>query len=104
MKSDKNIVSLKLFIGGREVTRANWHKFGPGVSEDRLDAFAHSIYDAVGPLSCASHGKKARVECHGESLSDIGFRVTTCCETFQARVSRALAAIRPTKMRGRPRA
>lgn len=59
--SRRDIIDLRFFLGGCEVTQANWHKFGPEVTEDRVDAIADSIYETIGPLSCASHGKKAQV-------------------------------------------
>src|SRR5205807_2898731 len=94
--SRRDIIDLRLFLGSREVTHANWHTFGPEVTEDRVDAIAHSIYQAIGPLRCAIHGKKAQLEGHGDRLSDIQFRVTTCCEAFHAQVGKALENIRPS--------
>ena len=93
--SKREIIDLRFFLKGREVTHANWHKFGSEVTEDRVDAIADSIYEAIGPLRCAIHGKKAQLEGHGHSLSDIQFRVTTCCDAFQAQVGEALENIRP---------
>lgn len=96
MREPSEIVPLRFFIGGREVTHANWHKLGPEVTEERLDAIAFSIYDAIGTLRCATHGKKAKLEGHGESLRDIQFRVIACCEGFRMEVKTALESIRPT--------
>ncbi len=50
MSRRNKIIPLRFFLGGREVTHANWHKFGPEVTEDRIDAIANSIYEAIGPL------------------------------------------------------
>jgi hypothetical protein len=96
MSKRNEVISLRFFLRGREVTRANWHKFRPEVSEDRLDAIAQPVFDAIGPLKCAEHSKKADIEAAGESWSELQFRVTACCEAFRAEVTRALETVRPT--------
>jgi hypothetical protein len=96
MSKRGNVIPLRFFLHGREVTRANWHNFGPEVTEDRLGAVANSVFDTVGSLKCTTHGKKADVEAHGESLTDLQFRVSACCEGFRVEASCALEKIRPT--------
>ena len=96
MSRSDNIIPLRFFLGGREVTHANWHKFGPEVTEDRVDAVADSIYETIGPLRCAIHGKKAQLDGHGDSLSDMQFTLTTCCEAFHTQVDKALENVRPS--------
>ena len=96
MTKEYTIVPLRFFLSGKEVTRANWHKFGPEVTEEKIDEIAHTIFKIAGPIKCVTHGKGASVECYGTSLTSMEFKVEACCDELKNRVITALGTIRLT--------
>jgi len=90
------VASLRFEIGGREVTHGNWHKFGPEVTEDKLDAIAHEVYATFWDTRCPEHRKAPKILCRGPSLDESQFEVTACCDEFKKQVEEKLDALRPT--------
>ena len=90
------VTHLKFEIGGRAVTRANWHRFGPDVTEDKLDAIVRPVYEALADMSCATHGGEPEILCRGPSLDQCHFMVTACCDNFKKKVEDKLDAVRPS--------
>ena len=89
--------AIRFQIAGREVTQSNWHKFGPDVTEEKLDAIAESIVDKVAALRCAHHDKTVSVLCKGRTLDTLEFYVSACCEPFAQEIIEKLSAVFPSR-------
>ena len=83
-------------INGKSVTRSNWERFGPDITEEKLDAVADSIFERIGNLLCEQHKKKADVLCKGTTIDNLEFYISGCCSDFTQQITLKLNGLRPS--------
>ena len=83
-------------INGKSVTRSNWHRFGPDITEEKLDAVAYSIFERIGNLVCEQHKQKANVLCKGATIDNLEFHISGCCSEFTQQIAQKLNDLRPS--------
>ena len=89
-------MDVHFILNGQRVTRANWHTFGPEVTEENLDRMAEAVLDVTESLRCVEHKTQPVVTCTGPALDRVTFEVEGCCKNFEQALSHELQLkIRP---------
>lgn len=74
-------------LNGRKVSPRN---VGDALEAAVLQEVESSITRSVGALRCEQHGGRPRIRVKGNTLSDLSFEISGCCDQLIGRAKRHL--------------